>query len=326
MEGKIPGKWTMKEPYSRTRILSKQARGTLDLLRPFTLAAPIIVSMAIMVASLVYSYYNVKDFVIPEDWWITVGQAALTIAIVNAASNALNQATDVKSDKISKPYRPIPKGIVKAESAQSLAYILYLFALLRAVTMNVWFGIFIFLIMIFTVTYSLPPRMKKYLIINQIWIAVPRGMLGILASWSVFGEPFTPTPIIIGAIATTYLIGGMAAKDIVDSEADKVTGTQTMINTFGCKKTALMVLPFMVFPFAFIPMFIDNGGLESYLYPLTFLIIPGFFVAYLIYRGTESKTLENVQAWAIMYILYIIYAMAFALLTIFRDILPWYIG
>lgn len=319
------GKLTLKEPYTKTRFLSKQARGVIDLFRAFTLYPPLVVSMAIMTASLVYNF-QVNKVPIVEDWWITVGQASFTITVVNAASNALNQATDVKADKISKPYRPIPKGIVKAEGAQSLAYLLYLFALLRAVTINVWFGIFIFLIMIFTVTYSLPPRMKKYLFINQIWIAIPRGMLGILASWSVFGDPFTPTPLTIGAIATTYLIGGMSAKDIVDSDADKKTGTQTMINTFGCKKTSLMVLPFIVFPFAFIPIFIDYGGLEPYLMPLTLLIIPGFFVAYLIYIGTESKTLENVQAWAIMYILYIVFAMAFSLLTIFRDILPWYSG
>ncbi len=316
------GKLTIKEPYTKTRFLSKQARGVIDLFRAFTLFPPLVVSMAIMTASLVYNHYY-NDFLIPADWWIIVGQASFTITVVNAASNALNQATDVKADKISKPYRPIPKGIVRAEGAQSLAYLLYLFALLRAVTINVWFGIFIFLIMVFTVTYSLPPRMKKHLIINQIWIAIPRGMLGILASWSVFGDPFTPTPLIIGAIATTYLIGGMATKDIVDSEADKKTGVHTMINTFGCKKTAIMVLPFMVFPFAFIPIFINHKLLNYHLSPLTLFIIPSFFIAFLIYRGIESKTLENVQAWAIMYIQYIIFAMAFSLLTIFEEILPY---
>jgi 4-hydroxybenzoate polyprenyltransferase len=316
------GKLTIKEPYTKTRFLSKQARGVIDLFRAFTLFPPLVVSMAIMTASLVYNFHR-NQIQAVEDWWIIVGQASFTITIVNAASNALNQATDVKADKISKPYRPIPKGVVKAEGAQSLAYLLYLFALLRAVTINVWFGVFIFLIMIFTVTYSLPPRMKKYLIINQIWIAIPRGMLGILASWSVFGDPFTPTPLIIGSIATAYLIGGMATKDIVDCEADKKTGVRTMINTFGCKKTALMVLPFIVFPFAFIPMFINSNLIEYYLSPLTLLIIPGFFVAFLIYKGIESKTLENVQAWAIMYIQYIIFAMAFSLLTIFEDILPY---
>ena len=311
---KYIGKLTMKEPYKRTKYLSLQIRGALDLLRPFTLLAPYIVSMSIIVASLIYS-----NKTIPDDWWVTVGQASLTVALVNAASNSLNQATDVEADKISKPYRPIPQGVIPPESAQSLAYILYLFALLRAVTINVWFGIFIFLIMVFTVTYSLPPRMKKYLFINQIWIAIPRGLFGILASWSVFGDPFTPTPLIIGSIATFYLIGGMATKDIVDRIADMKTGTRTLINTYGTKKTALICFPFMFFPFLFIPIFINQGALEPYHWPLTFTLFLSCLIIYLMVRKSESKTLENVHAWSIMYIEYIFFALGFALLTIFEG-------
>jgi len=318
------GKLTMKQPYSRTKLFSVQTRGVFDLFRPFTLAAPIIVSMSIMVASLIYNYqYHGK--VISENWWILVGQSGLTIAIVNAASNSLNQATDVEADKISKPYRPIPRGIIKREGAQSLAYILYLFALLRAVTINAWFGTFIFLIMIFTVTYSLPPRMKKYLFINQVWIAIPRGLFGILASWSVFGADTlfeTPTPWIIGGIATVFLIGGMATKDITDAEADKKTGTRTMINTFGTRSTAFVSLPFMFFSFLSVPIFINIEYLEPYLFPLTSFSILSVFIFYLMYRETESKTLENIHAWAIMYVAYISFALSFAILTIFNKILP----
>ncbi len=321
IQGKIPGKWTMKEPYDKSRFLSKQARATIDLLRPFTLAAPFIVSMSIMVASLLYNNRAPYNISIPEDWWITVGQAAFTIALVNAASNALNQATDVESDKISKPYRPIPRGIIKAESAQSLAYILYLFALLRAVTINFWFGFFVFLIMIFTVMYSLPPRMKKYLFINQIWIAVPRGMFGIMAAWSVFvpkgSDPFQALPLIIGGVATTYLIGAMSTKDITDSEADKATGTHTLINTIGIKKTALVCLPFMLFPFLFIFMFTYSDIIDPIYNTLSLFILLSLFIFYLMMRGTESKTLENIHAWSVMYIQYIFFALSFSILTIF---------
>ena len=313
-------KLTMKQSYTKTRFLSKQARAGIDLVRPFTLAAPFLVSMAIATASLIY---NREQIPITTDWFITVGQTSFTIVLVNAASNALNQATDVEADKISKPYRPIPKGIIRADTAQSLAYLLYLFALLRASTINVWFGIFIFLIMVFTVTYSLPPRIKKYLFINQVWIAIPRGILGILASWSVFGaSPFTPTPIAIGLISTLYLIGGMATKDITDCQADKKTGVNTLINTYGNTKTALISFPFMFFPFIFIPIFINQGALKPYLWPLTFLVIFSFIIFYLILRGTESDTFENVHAWSLMYIQYIFFAMGFSLLTIFSDILP----
>jgi len=309
------GKLTLKEPYSKTRYLSVRIRGYIDLFRAFTLLAPIIVSMSIIVASLVYNKVPM-----PRDWWVTVGQASFTIALVNAASNALNQATDAEADKISKPYRPIPRGIVKPDEAQSLAYLLYLFALLRSVTINVWFGIFVFLIMVFTVTYSLPPRTKRFLFLNQVWIAIPRGLLGILAAWSVFGDPFQKEPLIIGTIATLFLIGGMATKDIVDSAADKRTGVHTMVNTYGTKKTALTSFPFMFFPFTLIPIMINEGFLEPYLWPLIFFLIPSCLIFYLMIRESESKTLENVHAWSIMYIEYIFFVMIFALLVIFGGI------
>jgi geranylgeranylglycerol-phosphate geranylgeranyltransferase len=314
------GRLSIKQPYSKTRYVSVHFRGYVDLLRPFTLLAPFIVSMCVITASLVYNKIPAAD-----NWWVTVGQASFTLALVNAASNALNQATDHEADKISKPWRPIPKKILKPDEAQSLAYLLYLFALLRAVTINFWFGTFVFLIMVFTVTYSLPPRIKKYLFLNQIWIAIPRGMLGILASWSVFvpegQHPFTATPITIGAIATAYLIGGMATKDIVDSKADKMTGTHTMINTYGVKKTALFSLPFMVFPFLLIPILVENGFLESYLEPLFFLFLPTLLIIYLMIKGHEVKSMENVPAWGLMYIVYIFFALGFSLLIIFQGVI-----
>jgi 4-hydroxybenzoate polyprenyltransferase len=114
----------------------------------------------------------------------------------------------------------------------------------------------------------------------------------------------------------------MATKDITDSEADKKTGVNTLINTYGNKKTALISFPFMFFPFIFIPIFINQGALKPYLWPLTFLIIFSFIIFYFILKGKESDTFENVHAWSLMYIQYIFFAMGFSLLTIFSDILP----
>ncbi|MEA3457521.1 MAG: UbiA family prenyltransferase [Candidatus Thermoplasmatota archaeon] len=313
------GKLTMKQPYGKKRFFPDHVRGYIDLLRPFTLLAPIIVSMSIIVASLVYNarFFGLE---IPLNWWVTVGNASLTIALVNAASNALNQATDVEADLISKPYRPIPKKIIKPEEAQSLAYIFYLFALLRAVTINAWFGVFIFLIMMFTVTYSLPPRTKRFLFLNQVWIAIPRGFLGILAGWSVFGDPFQKLPLVMGTVATVFLIGGMSTKDISDSKADKLTGVHTLINTFGVKKAALISFPFMLCPFILIPFMINIGFIGSYFWPLTLFMFASCFIFYLMMKGdTESKTLENIHAWSIMYAEYIFFALGFAFLTIFSS-------
>ena len=305
----------MKQPYAKTKFLSVRFRGYFDLLRPFTLAAPLFVSMFIMFASLVYND-RFSDF---PDWWITIAQASLTLTFLNAASNALNQATDAESDKISKPYRPIPRGIVEPAEAQTIAYLLYLFALLRAVTINIWFGIFVFLIMIFTVMYSLPPRMKRFLFINQIWIAIPRGMLGILASWSVFGDPFQKEPLVIGTIAFLFFVGAMTTKDIVDRDADKKTGINTLINTFGTKKAAIISLPFMFLPFAFVPVLISFGLIKFYFLPLTIFTILSLIVFILLIKESENKTLENVYAWAFMYIEYLFFALSFTILIIFGE-------
>ncbi|MFO7678008.1 MAG: UbiA family prenyltransferase [Thermoplasmatota archaeon] len=308
-------KLTMKDPYYKTKFFSVKIRAYFDLVRPFTLVAPFFVSMFIMFASLIYS----GKFEQNPDWWITIAQASLTLAFLNAASNALNQATDREADAISKPYRPIPRGLVKPDEAQSIAYIFYLFALLRAVTINIYFGIFIFLIMLFTVTYSLPPRMKQYLFINQIWIAAPRGLFGILASWSVFGDPFQKEPLIIGTVAFIFFVGAMTTKDIVDCEADKKTGTKTLINTFGIKKAAFISLPFMCIPFVVIPVLINYGMLNTYLIPLTIFVIPGFLIFYLMKKGTESKDLENVRAWSLMYVTFLFYSISFVLLIVFGE-------
>jgi len=162
--------------------------------------------------------------------------------------------------------------------------------------------------------------MKRFLFVNQIWIALPRGLFAILASWSVFGDPFQPVPLIIGSIALVYFIGAMTTKDIVDCEADKKTGTRTLINTFGIKKAAFISLPFLVLPFASIPFLIHYSIIDSYFLPLTIFIIPAFLVFYTMVKVQQSQTLENVQAWSLMYVTYLFYAIGFTFLVILGEL------
>jgi len=296
----------------------KRIKGYIDLIRPFTLLAPIIVSSCIMIASFFQNN-------IPNDlfslFWTTIIPASFSLAILNGASNALNQATDVKVDKISKPYRPIVRGDISLKEAKIVSLILYVIAFSLSFTINFTFTLIVFLIAIFTVSYSLPPRLKDKLFLNQIWIAIPRGLFGILASWSVFGSPLEKLPLTIGFIAMTFLIGGSITKDIIDCEADKKTGTKTLINTYGIKKAALMTLPFMVLPFAYIPILIELGLLSSYLWVLSFLAIPAYLVFHLMLRDKKSgRVLENTPSWSLMYFTYFLFAFGFSLLTIASSV------
>jgi len=302
----------------KTIRLKQRVKGYVDLVRPFTLLAPIIVSTCIMVASF---FYNGRTDGLFTVWWKVIIPASFSLAVLNGASNALNQVTDIRVDRISKPYRPLPGGIVSIGEAKVISFIMYFLAFYLAISINVMFSVFVLLIITFTVTYSLPPRMKDFLFLNQLWVAIPRGLLGILASWSVFGSAFHPVPIAIGFIAMFFLIGGSVTKDITDSDADKRTGTHTLINTFGLKKSAFMSLPFMFFPFVMIPLLIEYGILDSYLWLLTFLAIPGYFIFYLMIREKKrSKLFENTSAWTLMYVTYLGFASGFSVLTVMGSV------
>jgi len=298
--------------------VKRRIKGVIDLIRPFTLLAPIIVSSCIMFASLFYNggsndiFYICFSIIIP---------ASFALAILNGASNALNQVTDLKSDKISKPYRPIPNGSISIREALVVSLIMYIVAFVLSIFVNLIFTLFIFLITFFTVTYSLKPRMKDKLFFNQIWVGVPRGLLGVLASWCVFGNVLEPLPLAIGFIAMFFLIGGSITKDITDSEADKKTGTHTLVNTYGVKNAAFLALPFMFFPFVFIPILIDCGILGAGFWFLTFLAIPSFFIFYLMFKDdVKSKKFENTSSWTLMYVTYFVFAIGFSIITIHSSI------
>jgi len=298
----------------RKIVFKQRIKGYIDLIRPFTLLAPLLVSTCIMIASF---FYNGETSNVFSVLWSTIIPASFALAILNGASNALNQAADIKADKISKPYRPIPKGLISTGEAKIISIIMYLMAFYISATIGIMFSVFIILIAVFTITYSIPPRIKDVLFLNQFWVAIPRGLLGILASWSVFGNPLQPLPMSIGCIAMLFLIGGSITKDITDSYADKKTGTHTLVNTFGVEKAAFMALPFMFFPFVMIPLMINSGILESYFWLLTSLAIPGYLVFYLMIReDKESKFLENTSAWTLMYVTYFVFASSFSILTI----------
>ncbi|KYK24412.1 4-hydroxybenzoate polyprenyltransferase [Thermoplasmatales archaeon SG8-52-4] len=299
-------------------VFKNQIMGYINLIRPFTLLAPIIISLCIMIASL---FYYGKADIISFILLTKIIPACLSLAILNGASNALNQVTDIKADRISKPYRPIVQGSISINEAILISIILYILAISISLLVNTLFIIFILLIAIFTVTYSLPPRFKDLLYVNQLWVGVPRGLLGILASWSVFGNALEPLPLAIGIIAMCFLIGGSITKDINDSLADKKAGTHTLVNTYGVKKAALMSLPFLILPFAYIPILIDSGILDSYLLFLTFFAIPGFLIFHLMIKDDKKiGFLENTSSWTLMYITYFAFAFSFSFLTIIGSI------
>ncbi|DAC72999.1 MAG TPA: 4-hydroxybenzoate polyprenyltransferase [Thermoplasmata archaeon] len=285
----------------------------LKLLRPFTLLAPLIVSSCVIVASLMNS--KTTDFSFVSLLW-TIISASFCFASLNGASNVLNQVADRKEDALSKPYRPIPRGIITPNEAYRVSFFLYAFALLLSLTVHILFSLFVFIIAFFSITYSLKPRMKKYLFFNQLWVALPRGFFGFIGSWSVFGNPFEPLPLAMGCIAALFLFGGTATKDILDADADRTVGTKTLVNVFGQKTAAFFSLFFMVGAFGLILPLVYFKIIQATFLPLAFLGILSVVIGWLMMQDHKNKKCENTSAWTVMYATYFIFALGFAVIAI----------
>jgi 4-hydroxybenzoate polyprenyltransferase len=284
----------------------------ISLVRPFTLLAPVIVSSSVMIASL---YFTGQDLLSSWSIPLFIVLASCAFALLNGASNALNQATDIKEDRLSKPYRPLPRGDLTIRQALLVAGVLYSISLFLAGWIHPLFFAFMVLITSFTVSYSVFPRMKKRLVWNQLWVALPRGFLGILASWSVFGNPFDPMVLAIAVLAAVFLFGGTTTKDILDADADKQQGIATLMNTYGIRFTAWASLWCMAAAFLLIIPLIVVGVLPSLFLLLVLLLIPTIYIWWSMMHAEKLAHHENTMAWRLMYGTYFLYALGFAVLT-----------
>ncbi|UCG69221.1 MAG: UbiA family prenyltransferase [Thermoplasmata archaeon] len=308
-----------KESWEKATFMPKKLRGLVDLIRPFTLLAPLIGGICgglmgwVSVQSnprppLPFLYFNDHfPFIQYHAGFLELLIGASTLVILNAASNALNAVYDVEIDRINKPYRPIPSGIVTKDEARTVAWILYPMVLFRAVLVNRTFGLFVLLIMLITIAYSTQPlRLKKRLWVSNITIAFARGLLGFVAAWSIFGDPWSDmTPWLIGGVMMIFLIGAITSKDFTDIKGDKIHGIRTLPVVYGIRKSSIVSGPFFVLPFILIFLGLMAGALTLPTFWLVLLAIWGVIIAILMQTVAtrEEKKFENTLVWVNMYLM-----------------------
>jgi 4-hydroxybenzoate polyprenyltransferase len=227
----------------------------------------------------------------------------------------MNAAYDAHIDRINKPYRPIPRGLLTRDEASSVAFILYFFALFRAILISYQFFAIVLLISIITIYYSMPPvRLKKRFWVSNITIAFARGMLGFLAGWTIFGDPTDPTPWVIGSILFIYLVGATTSKDFTDVEGDAKYGMRTLPVVYGPKRAALISGPFFIVPFILIPVSVLRGYLVVTANYMLILIVWGAYVMWLLQSHATARdpNFENSPAWKHMYLMLFALQLGFA--------------
>lgn len=295
----------------------------LELSRPFTLVAP-----ALGFASGAVTAVGAA----PRAGW----SPALLLypiiglvmaAVLNAASNALNQIYDLDIDRINKPGRPLASGRLSIRAAWMFTWIAYGAALVLAWCVApggrhecFWL---VAAATAFTVAYSVPPvRTKRLGLLANVTIAIPRGVLLKVAGWSSVKTVFGAEPWFIGAIFGLFLVGAATTKDFADIEGDARGGCRTLPILYGVRRAAWMISPSFILPFVLIAIGtwarILTGNPVVLLLLSALMTTYGAYVCYLMLRRPEDLAVEeNHSSWAHMYRMMFVAQVGFALAYVF---------
>jgi len=248
---------------------------------------------------------------------------SLMAAVLNAASNALNQIYDLEIDRVNKPKRALPSGRLSIADAWVFTWMTYAVALLLAwlVAPGGRHECFVLVLVatVITFLYSAPPfRTKRLGIWANVTIAIPRGVLLKVAGWSSIKTIVGVEPWYIGAIFGLFLLGASTTKDFADMEGDARGGCRTLPIEFGVRRAAWMISPSFVVPFLMIPVGAWTGILTGQFWLLQTLGVTmtayGVYVCYLMLRRPEELAVdENHVSWAHMYRMMFVAQIGFAL-------------
>lgn len=142
--------------------------------------------------------------------------AALAAFLITCAGNAINDYTDVESDRINRPKRPIPSGRVSARSVLAFSIILFAAGIAVSGLVNwVVFAIAVFNSLIL-VLYSF--HLQNKLLIGNVAISYLVGSAFLFGGAAVDNVVL---PALLGLLAGFSNIGREITKDLQDIEGDK---------------------------------------------------------------------------------------------------------
>jgi geranylgeranylglycerol-phosphate geranylgeranyltransferase len=269
--------------------------------RPFTLVPPMV---GIFSGSLIG--YGATHVRFPA---AHVSLAVLAAAVLNAASNGLNQIYDLENDRINKPRRPLPSGELALGGAWAFIITAYVIALALVAAVNRETFVIYLIAAIATILYSAPPaRLKRHPLGSNLVIALIRGELLKVAGWAAVATVLRSLePWYIGFVYFVFLLGATTTKDFADIEGDRAAGCITLPVRYGAAWSARAISPSFILPWliliAGVRLRVLTGNGAAILALSSILLLWGVYVVYLMNHHAERLVSEgeNHPSWRHMY-------------------------
>jgi geranylgeranylglycerol-phosphate geranylgeranyltransferase len=163
----------------------------------------------------------------------------LVVVLITAAGNVINDYFDVKIDRVNRPDRPIPSGIVTLPAARAYAVILFLAGILFCIPTNalcIAIAVFNSLLLI-----AYAARLKRLPLVGNLAVSYLAGSMFLFGG--AFSGPDGIIHVLPFALMTFFaMLARELVKDAEDIEGDRASGAVTVPIRYGIRATSLLAL------------------------------------------------------------------------------------
>ena len=287
----LPAYYGIKRLYPRLGKLGAY----LSLVRPFTCIVAFVAGI-----SLNYLFASLSRIEATFGLSLAVG---LTLALLHGGSQSWQQSVscEIEIDKINKPYRAIPSGIIKPEEGKIMSVALFSLAVAIAFTISTTFLLFVIITLLFAIFYVSPPiRVKRIFVVNNLWQGISRGLLPMLCVSSIYA--CEKLALAYGVPLTIWVAGAQATKDFTDVEGDRKFGIMTFPVKLGITNAIKAICIFVIASFVILVTFSVFGVLPKSFLLISVLSIPSALMVYFLKKGTVIEKMENNAGWCMFYL------------------------
>ncbi len=270
--------------------MSFHVRGYISELRPFNCA---MAAGASLIGIFVSGTAFTPTLLVPAF------VAFLAVFLVTGGGNVINDYFDVDIDRINKPTRPLPAGLITPLAALAYAGLLLLIGIVLASSLTTLCVVLAALNSFLLVLYAW--RLKRSALVGNLLVGYLTGSVFLFGGAAVYAV-YTPTVLFISAMFATT--SREIIKDIEDISGDRRLGAKTLPIRYGSSRsrTAAAVLMLLAVAVSPLPFLIGAFG-------LTYLVIVAVADAVLLAATAFAWTSASRSA------LYMKYGMALVLVA-----------
>jgi geranylgeranylglycerol-phosphate geranylgeranyltransferase len=167
--------------------------------------------------------------------WLCIFLAALTGALVSSGANAINDSFDIDIDRINRPNRPLPRGVLLPNDARRM----WLIVSSAGIAINLFINSTALLISVFAVIllYYYSARLKRTVLAGNLVIGLMTGMTFIYGGAVVGNMERAVVPAVFAFLVN---LARELIKDIEDAEGDHIEHAITLPVKYGVKPTLVL--------------------------------------------------------------------------------------